>query len=183
MGTISLPSNSGVGYESHILVEPDLTKNEAIKATILSRLDAVLLASEAESRGLTTTQDEARVLMERNKALCEEDAESEAECRDVLEKMGLDYDEYWEEAVSVYQENHTALKAMSALREEYLERENTDAEGENLDWLVIHDVRDDAEIVWHDNDIKALYAEAVVARVNESRPAYCSADSSRRAGR
>ena len=159
-----------VGYESHMLVEPDLTENEVIKATILSRLDAVLLASEAESRGLMTTQDEARALVERNKAVCEEDAEIEAECRDVLEKMGFDYDEYWEEAVSVYQENHTALKAMSVLREQYLEREGTDAEGEKLDWLVIHKVRENADIVWHDNDIKALYAEAVVARVNELGP-------------
>ena len=77
-----------VGYESLMLMEPDLTEDEAIKATILSRLDAVLLASEAESKGLTTTRDEARALAERNKAVCEEDAEIEAECREYLEKMG-----------------------------------------------------------------------------------------------
>lgn len=36
-----------VGYQSHLLSEPGLTQDEAIKAVILSRLDGVLLASVA----------------------------------------------------------------------------------------------------------------------------------------
>ena len=159
-----------VGYESLMLMEPDLTEDEAIKATILSRLDAVLLASEAESKGLTTTRDEARALAERNKAVCEEDAEIEAECREYLEKMGLDYDEYWEEMVSVYQENHTALKAMDVLREEYQETAGQDGDGEEgqyLDWRILDSLRAETEIVWHDEDMKALFLEAQAARTSE----------------
>ena len=157
-----------------MLMEPDLTEDEAIKATILSRLDAVLLASEAESKGLTITRDEARALAERNKAVCEEDAEIEAECREYLEKMGLDYDEYWEEMVSVYQENHTALKAMDVLREEYQETAGQDGDGEEgqyLDWRILDSLRAETEIVWHDEDMKALFLEAQAARqVNLPHP-------------
>jgi len=153
-----------IAYESHLVVEPDLSEREAIKATILSEVDEVLLASEAESLGLTTTEDEARALLERNRAACEEEPEIEAECRDNMSRMGLDYDEYWEQAVPMFQETQTALKAMDVLRDEYLEREDTGHDGELLDWLVVHEVREDAEIVWHDQDVEVLFQEAHAER-------------------
>lgn len=156
-----------VGYEHQMVVEPGLTEDEAIKTVILHRFDDIMLASEAESRGLTTSEDEARELMRRTKDLCESDENFEAECRDTLRRMGLDYDDYWEQGIPVFQRNHTALKAMSAIRSEYLENNDTDAEGERLDWLVLQEVRETADIFWHDNDIETLYDEAVVARVNE----------------
>ena len=153
-----------IAYESYMLEKPSLTRNEAIKATILATLDTVLLASEAESRGLTTTRDEAQALVQTTKSTCEENAEIEAECRGNLRKMGLDYDQYWGEIVSSYQDDYTALKAMTSLREDYLDSENTDAEGQKLDWLAIHEVREDATIVWNDNDIKTLFDQAHTER-------------------
>ena len=149
-----------VAYESHMITEADLTEEEAIKATILHQVDSLVLMAEAASRGLETTGEEAKARVAQNKASCEIDEETEAECRENLSRLGFDYDEYWDQLVPVMQEDRTALKAMDALREEYLASEDTDAEGDLLDWLAIHEVRESAAITWHDEDVEALFEEA-----------------------
>ena len=156
-----------MGYEHHLVIEPGLTESEAIKAVILQRVDDVLLLSEAESRGLTSSEEEARERMQMTKDLCEADAQAEAECRDIMTRMGLDYDVYWEDGIATLQRSQTVAKAMHALRVEYLgSTEDADARGheENLDWLVLHEVREAAEIVWHDEDIQRLFDEAHAER-------------------
>ncbi len=149
-----------IAFESHMVVEPELSEEEAIKARILDQVDSLLLTAEAASRDLETTEEEARARVEQIRATCEMDEEVEAECRENLGGLGFDYDEYWEKLVPVMKESRTTLKAMDALREEYLAREGTDAEGELLDWLVIHEVRENADIIWHDEDVEALFGEA-----------------------
>ena len=148
------------GYESYMIVETHLSVEEAIRETILFWFDEVLLISEAKARGLAVTKEEAQALADRNRAGCEQDEETEAVCRENLEAMGFDYDDYWKQVVSSIQKNYTALKAMDALREEYLAREASDAEGEILDWLAIHEVRENADVEWFDGDVEALFKEA-----------------------
>ena len=149
-----------IAYESHMVVEPELSEGEAIKARILDRVDSLLLTAEAASRNLETTEEEARARVEQNRATCEMDDQVEEECRENLSRLGFDYEEYWEKLVPAIQESHTTLKAMDALREEYLTKTTADAEGELLDWLVIHEVRENADITWHDEDAEALFEEA-----------------------
>ena len=153
-----------VGYESHMVSEPALTRDEAIKAVILSEFDDMLLTSVAESKGITTTTEEATNLVSQTQATCESSESIKSECKEVLSSMGLDYDEYWSSAVSVYQEQHTILKAMSTLRGEYVEENSPAAEGEDLDWLAIQDVRGNANVVWNDDSIKALFDQAHAER-------------------
>ena len=149
-----------IAYESHMVVEPELSEGEAIKATILDGVDSLLLTAEAASRNLETTKEEARARVEQTRATCEMDDQVEEECRANLSRLGFDYEEYWEELVPAIQESQTTLKAMDALREEYLTKTTANVEGELLDWLVIHEVRENADITWHDEDAEALFEEA-----------------------
>ena len=152
-----------VGYEHELVVDPDLTESEAIKVVILQKFDEVMLLSEAKSRGLTTSEDEARERMQMTKDLCESDEDAEVVCRDMMTRMGLDYDDYWEQGISAYQRNQTVLKAMDALRVEYLGNADTSdarSDEERLDRLILHEVREAADIVWHDEDIGRLFDEA-----------------------
>ena len=127
-----------VGYQSHLLSEPGLTQDEAIKAVILSRLDGVLLASVAEAKGIATTAEDAQALVAQTRATCETDETTKAECTSVLSSMGFEYDAYWKSAVSVYQDQQTILKATTTLRDEYVSENDTDAKGEDLEWLAVH---------------------------------------------
>jgi len=153
-----------VGYHSHMLTEPHLTEEEAIKELILSKFDSVLLTSIAKARELEVTEEELRAIADRNRAGCEINEQVEAECRENMAAMGIDYDIHWEDIIPTLQANYTELKAMDALREEYLQSKETDAEGETLDWLVIHELRENADIVWHDEDIQELFDQAHAER-------------------
>lgn len=159
--------NLRMGHEHHSVIEPGLTESEAIKAVILERLDDVLLFSVAESRRLTSSEEEARDRMQMTRDICEADAQAEAECRDLMTRMGLDYDAYWRDGVATFQKSQTVEKAMHALRAEHLgntEAADTQGHDENLDWVVLHKARESAEIVWHDKDIQRLFNEAHAER-------------------
>ena len=153
-----------IAYESHMVVEPEFTEEDAIKATILGRVDSLILLAEAADRDLETTEDEAKARVTQSRQTCEIDEEVEAECRAHLSQLGFDYDEYWTQLVPVMQKEYTTLKAMDAIREEYLAKEDTTAEGELLDWLAIHEVRENADITWHDENVEELFKEAHQAR-------------------
>ena len=107
------------GYELVMLEDPALTEDAAIKASIIARLNEVLLAAEAENRGLTATQAEAQTAVDARKAECESTAESAAECRAVIFRLGFDdYDAYWVDVVATMQKILTQGKVIEALRDE-----------------------------------------------------------------
>ena len=147
-------------YQSHMLTDPSLTKSEAIKAVILSTFDNVLLTSIAQTKDITTTETEAKTLVNQARSNCETDEAAKADCVSVLASVGLDYEQYWKDMVSAYQEHQTTLKTLSALRDEYTSSNNTTADGEDLDWLAIHDIRENASVVWNDKEIKSIFDKA-----------------------
>ena len=65
-----------MGHEHQSVIEPGLTESEAVKAVILERFDNVLLFSVAESRGLTSSEEEARDRMQMTRDICESDAQA-----------------------------------------------------------------------------------------------------------
>lgn len=104
--------------------------------------------------------------MARTRATCETDETTKAECTSVLSSMGFEYDAYWKSAVSVYQDQQTILKATTTLRDEYVWENDTDAKGEDLEWLAVHKARENANIVWNDEGIKALFDQALADRTS-----------------
>ena len=156
--------NLRIAYESYMVVEPELTEEEAIKGTILDQVDSLILEAEIEDRGLETTEEEARALVAQNRQTCEIDEEAKEQCRAWFAQFGFGYDEYWVQLATEFQGSQTALKAMTAIREEYLAREDTTAEGKLLDWLAIHEIRENADITWHDEDVEEMFEEAHQAR-------------------
>ena len=104
--------------------------------------------------------------MAQTRATCETDETTKAECTSVLSSMGFEYDAYWKSAVSVYQDQQTIFKATSALRDEYVSKNDTAAEGEDLEWLAVHNARENANIVWNDEGVKALFDQALAERAS-----------------
>ena len=160
-----------LGHELKLAENPSLTQEEAIRTSILHRVDEVLLASIAEQRNITGTEAEARTLMEREKAACRANPEIEAMCREHQTRLGYDDpDTFWEATVASYQRDVTRMKAVSALHDDYRQTPEGAADDSDtplLNLKLLETARADATIVWYDDQMEQLYEEAKVAKSND----------------
>ena len=157
-----------LGYELKLAEDPSLTKDAAIQATILYSIDEVLIVSIAQQRNITATDAEARVVMARERAVCETDSVIRAMCTDHQEHLGYDDpDVFWEATVVGYQSDLVRMKTIQALHDDY----DLTPEGaaDNSDIPVINlkllgSQRANATIVWNDEDMERLYEAAEAER-------------------
>ena len=160
-----------LGYELKLAENPSLIREEAIKASILHRVDEVLLASIAEQRGITGTEAEARVLMEREKAACRTNSEIQAMCRAYQERLGYnDPAIFWEATVAGYLKDVTRMKVVKALYDDYRQTREGAADNSDIPLLnlkILETERANATIIWKDTQMQRSYEEAQVARSNE----------------
>lgn len=159
-----------LGYELKLAVDPSLTREEAIKASILYRIDEVLLASIAQQRRIAGTEAEARAVMEREKAACETSPQVQAMCLAHQERLGYDDSSvFWEATVPSYQKDVTRMKVIQALHDDYQQTPEGAADDSDIPLLnlkLLDAQRASATIVWNDGEMGRLYEAAKAARGN-----------------
>ena len=159
-----------LGYELKLAEDPSLTREEAIKASIIHRINEVLIFSIAQQEGIAGTEAEARAVMEREKAACETSAETQAMCLAHQERLGYDDPSvFWEATVASYQKDVTRMKVIKALHDEYRqtpEGADDDSDIPVLNLKLLDAQRSSATIVWNDSEMEQLYEDAKAARGN-----------------
>ncbi len=140
-----------------------LTNDAAAKSIIVALVDNRVIQAEVEKRGLVPTEDEARDFMQPHKEACA--GERGQECRNAIEQMGLTVDDYWANILPEYRRDLGNINLFVAV---FAEKEiPDDADNETLVSTrdaCQADLRAEAEIVWHDDELERLYGEALDAR-------------------
>ena len=159
-----------LGYELKLAEEPSLTRDAAIKASILYRIDEVLIASIAQQRSIAATEAEAREVMAREKATCAKDPTIQAMCLAHQQRLGYDDPSaFWEATVPGYQKDLIRMKTMQALHDDYdltPEGAADDSDIPVINLKLLDAQRANATIVWIDDEMERLYEAAKADRAN-----------------
>ena len=154
-----------MGYELLMADNPGMTKNEAIRNSIVERLDQVLLLAEGQSREIAPTDESVQAAIQRDKAKCETDADQRELCTDIIEKLGYEnYGEYWEQATSNYRQNMTRGAVIGALQAENEVTSTGQDDDPYRDLRLLETLRSDATIVWNNTDMQELYEQGLADR-------------------
>ena len=154
-----------MGYELLMADNPGMTKNEAIRNSIVARLDEVLLLAEGQSREIAPADESVQAAIQRDKAKCETDADQREPCTDIIEKLGYEnYDEYWEQATSNYRQNMTRGAVIGALQAENEVTSTGQDDDPYRDLRLLETLRSDATIVWNNTDMQELYKQGLADR-------------------
>ena len=143
-------------------------KSVAKDTAIVLLVHGVIDYDEALDRGFTVTDAEVDARIAQMKAICA--GPDGADCRALIQEIGLTPEQYWEIAFDEYKREMTITKMKSA---------HVNAlypDGHTYDEMVsaVEDfedtLRDDASIVWEDEDLRSTYERATqgsVGNVND----------------
>ncbi len=163
-----------LGSDIVLAVEPGISEDEAVRQSILSKVDDYVIRAEAERRGLMPTIAEAREYMEIHQEMCM--GPDGAECREFMESMGFNPEDYWtsEDVIEAYRNDLTGIRVMGQLHQEWQAKVDEGlipAEDDDIVTLkILDELRGDAEITWKDKRLGNLFEEAQAARTNELLP-------------
>ena len=143
--------------------DPSLTRDAAVKSVIVFVVDDYIIEAEVESRGLVPTEDQARAFMRPHQEACA--GEYGQDCRDAIEQMGQTVDEYWANALPEYREDLGNINLFNAVFDE----QGIADDASNATLVTARDtyqanLRDQAEITWHDEELRRLYEDAKASR-------------------
>ena len=148
--------------EFQLMIDSSMTRDEATHKTIAVVIDGFIRQAEVERRQLSPIREEAEDYMRQHREACL--GEHGAECREGVALLGFDAnsDEYWEnialpqygKALGEIRLFHAVIKERgleSASNDEILAMRNA-LPGER---------RENAVIVWHDEDLERAYQSAL----------------------
>lgn len=152
---------------------PEIAEDEALKQTIVSKVNELVIQAEVQRLGLTPTLAEAREFMAPSKEWCQ--GPEGTECQELIRALGEDpqSDEYWNKALPTYRNDLGRLKLIDHLEAGW---ESDIASGVRTNEsvytfeereLTLHELRGDADITWHDKRLEGLYEQALTL-VNEA---------------
>ena len=148
--------------EFWMMTDGSMTRDTAVEKSIVAVIDEFITEAEINRRQLTPTREEGEDYMRQHREACL--GEHGAECREALARLGFDPngDEYWENiAFPEYGKALGEIKLFHAvIKEKGLEYASNDeliALGEALrgEW------RENAVVVWHDEDLERTYQSAL----------------------
>ena len=148
--------------EFWMMTDSSLTSDDATRQSIVPVIDRFISQAEIERRQLTATRKEAEDYMRPIRELCL--GEHGAECREGIARLGFNpnSDEYWENiALPGYGK---ALREIKLFRAVIIERDMEDATDEELIALrnaLPGERRENAVVVWHDEELERTYQSAL----------------------
>ena len=146
-------------------MDSSLTSDDATHKTIVHVIDSFIEQAEVERRQLTPTREEAADYMRRHREPCL--GEHGAGCREGVARLGFDpnSDEYWENiALPEYGKALGEIKLFHAvIKEKGLEGASND-EPAALRNALPGERRENAVIVWHDDDLERVYQSALQSK-------------------
>ena len=150
--------------EFRMMTDGSMTNDAAVEKSILIVIDGFITEAEVNRRELTPTSEEARDYMNRQRDFCL--GERGAECRAHLERLGFDpnSDKYWEDIGLL--EYRKAVGEIKLFRAIAVERGMEDAGNEDhiaLRNALSGELRSNAKIVWHDEDLEQAYQRALAS--------------------
>lgn len=150
--------------EFKMVMDDSLTRDAATNQMIVQVIDRAISAAEIERRAISVSDTEANAYMVRNRDLCRSD--NGAQCREALTRLGFDPsdDDYWSDiALPDYKRMIAETKLFQAVIEE---KGLQDADNDTLfetQQNLPGELRAKATIVWHDDDLKEAYEQALLA--------------------
>jgi hypothetical protein len=150
------------GADFWITMDPSTTKDAAINKSIVVVIDGFVAEAEVKRRELTPTPEEIEEYMRPHRETCL----ASAECVAFIEGLGFDPDddEYWEDIGSP--EYGRSLGEIKLFRAVIEENGLADADNDTLVALrstMISELRGEATIVWHDEDLEQAYNRALAS--------------------
>ena len=148
--------------EFKMAIDSSLTSEDARSQIIVQVIDRAIAEAEIDRRQITVADKEAEEYMHRNRDLCRGD--NGGQCRDAIEQLGFDIsdDSYWSAiALPEYKRMIAETKLFHAIIEE---KSLQDADNDTLvamQQALPGILRTDAVIVWHDDDLKQTYQQAL----------------------
>ena len=153
-------------------VDPTISQDDAIRQSILHKVDRHLTLSEVKRRSLMPTIAEARELMQAQKELCM--GPLGAECREFIKRVGFSTEDIWEQSIPGYQEDLGRMRLMEILHTEWQKKVDQGlipAEEDHIVTLkILGNLRNNAQIVWKDDRLESLFEEAQTTRTNNLYP-------------
>ena len=148
--------------EFWMMTDESMTRDAAVEKSIVSVIDEFIEQVEVERRQLTPTREEAEEYMSIHRGNCM--GETGAECREAIALLGFDpySDAYWENVgLPEYGKALGEIKLFQAvIRERGLESANND-ELIALQQTLPGEWREDAVVVWRDEDLERVYQSAL----------------------
>lgn len=147
------------GSDFWTTVDPTVTKDEAIDKSIVGVIDGFVIEAEVKRRQLTPTLEETKAYMTPHREACL----ASDECTSTLQRLGFDpnSDSYWEEVgIPEYGKSLSEIRLFRAIIEDRNMEEADDATLAALRGTMIVELRNGANIEWHDEDLERAYQEA-----------------------
>ena len=148
--------------EFQLMIDSSMTRDEATHKTIAVVIDGFIRQAAVERRQLSPTREEAEDYMRQHREACL--GEHGAECREGVALLGFDAnsDEYWENiALPQYGKALGEIRLFHAvIKEKGLESASND-EILAMRNALPGERRENAVIVWHDEDLERAYQSAL----------------------
>ena len=151
--------------EFYRAIDGTLTNDEATNRTIVQVIDPVIMQAEVERREVAATDEEAQAYMTKQRNLCLGD--HGAECREAVAQLGFDTsdDDYWNNtALPEYKRMVGEIKLFQAIIEEGGLADATEEEIIAAQSALPGQLGANANIVWHDDDLRQKYQSALPAK-------------------
>ena len=148
--------------EFKMAIDSSLTIENARSQIIVQVIDRAIAGAEIDRRRITVSDEEADAYMHRNRDLCL--GENGGQCREAIKQLGFDVsdDSYWSDiALPEYKRMIAETKLFQAVIEE---KSLQDADNDTLfaaQQALPNKLRANADIVWHDDDLKEVYQQAL----------------------
>ncbi len=148
--------------EFWMMTDESMTRGAAVEKSIVAVIDKFIEQAEVERRQLTPTREEAEEYMSIHRGNCM--GENGVECRAHVERLGFDpySDAYWENiGLPEYGKALGEIKLFQAvIKERGLESASND-ELFALQQTLPGERREDAVVVWHDEELERVYQRAL----------------------
>ena len=139
--------------------DESLTKNQATKLNIVPLVDDLIILAEVERRKFLPDDKENTEYVQPIKEACL--GQHGADCRAEIASLGYSADEYFEIAFEDYRKTLGDIKLHHVVFEEQgLTDAGNEARADAVD-AFLATLKANAVIVWHDDELRKLYEEAV----------------------
>ena len=145
-----------------VMTDGSMTRDAAVEKSIVAVIDEFITEAEIDRRGITPTREESEEYMSIHRGNCM--GENGAECRAHVQRLGFDpySDAYWENiGLPQYGKTLGEIKLFGTV---VAERGMEDASNDELIALrkaLGGELRENAAIVWHDEDLERTYQSAL----------------------
>ncbi len=148
--------------EFWMMTDGSMTRDAAVEKSIVAVIDQFIEQAEVERRQLTPTREEAGDYMRQHREACL--GEHGAECREGVALLGFDPDSdaYWENiALPEYGKALGEIRLFQAVIEERGLESASNDEILALRNALPGERRENAVVVWHDEDLEQTYQSAL----------------------